>query len=70
MCQELAPNDLKDESWWLFAYGLILILQKNKDNIVVNDDKQKNCLHAFEAFINLFIGDKTKENETFDTLEV
>ena len=33
MCQELAPNDLKDESWWLFAYGLILILQKNKDNI-------------------------------------
>ena len=48
---------------------LAMEYQKNKDNIVENDDKQKNCLHAFEAFINLFMGGKTKENETFDTLE-
>ena len=42
--------------------------EKNKDQFIEDDDKQKTCLHAFEVFFNIFLGNNNNnKNESLDS---
>ena len=45
LCQNVLPDDLNDECWWMFAYGLVLKLNQKKHDEWEGDDwEMMQCL--------------------------